>query len=630
VKLLGYYVVKGYANLSEAYLVGLQERLDDEGISVRKSVVLLFKEILLNQPTHPQYVALCQALLQKASHPKEEESIREIIRLTFQQIWFLPPSAAAVQTSQRLKASAVKLGSSDNLSNVESCGSLTLQFAAIGNADDSPAACSQRGDTTPTAAAGGGLTRSQSLPSVSTSAAASPVSLKIEAGVPNHPHHVSSRGRTSAESPQGQAVDLAAMPPPTLLRRTSSERVESAATTPIKNTTPRVPASAVSRASSADFSVNTTGGGARGGLKSLGSPKIALRDHIRATALQLVDLAAMDNASDWMVSLLRELLHGSSEGDDTAASVKQRRAGSFKYCEQIVACLVELLLCTEEQQPEIMQLLAQKKRDVKTQATNLIRTIALFCQAHPPFIARHLNTLLPYLKQDNAYTREQNAQITLNVTEILSHTALLDSSCFAFDLTAVVTDLKRCALNQSGKNIKAAINCLAILAANVTHDAAPLFQLADTCFRGIKAIASAIPDPSQLNAGHIGNLQRLLIVFGYICECARKCPATLQQLGKESSATLSPAMRRIISAGKPDREVAMKDISEIEALHPSILYGACYSAAIYALTVHVPAVQVRGAQALCGVFSGCPRLVSASPSDAGRFTQFLCLREGVL
>jgi hypothetical protein len=261
-----------------------------------------------------------------------------------------------------------------------------------------------------------------------------------------------------------------------------------------------------------------------------------------------------------------------------------------------------------------MQMLVLKKRDVKTQATNLIRTIALFCQAHPPFIARHLNTLLPYLKQDNAYTREQNAQITLNVTEILSHTALLDSSCFAFDLTAVVADLKRCALNQSGKNIKAAVNCLAILAANVTQDSSPLFQLAETCFRGIKSIASAIPNPSQLNAGHIGNLQRLLIVFGYICECARKCPAALLQLGKESSTSLSPAMRRIITAGKPDREVAMKDISEIETLHPSILYGACYSAAIYALTVQVPAVQVRGAQALCGVFSGCPRLVGTPPS----------------
>ena len=43
----------------------------DDGISVRKSVVNIFKEILLNQPSHPQYSVLCLLLLKQASSARE-------------------------------------------------------------------------------------------------------------------------------------------------------------------------------------------------------------------------------------------------------------------------------------------------------------------------------------------------------------------------------------------------------------------------------------------------------------------------------------------------------------------------------------------------------------------------------
>jgi hypothetical protein len=545
VKILGYYVVRGYANLSAEYLTGLQERLHDEGISVRKSVVLLFKEILLNQPDHPQYVALCQALLAKAAHPKEEESIKEIVRLIFQQIWFLPPSASAVQSGLRLRQSG------GNTSNAE----LFIGIDSNGVGSGSPRPGSTGAPL---------LCRTPSVPELTLSAAVTPQS-----------HH----GNT-ASVVAGTPSSTMSVPKPSLSRQSSTQKLQ--------------PPS--------------------GTASALTSPKIALREHVRSIALQLVDIAALDDTTaEWMVTLLRELLHGTSEGDDTAAALKQRRASSFKYCEQIVNALVELLLCTEEQQPEIVQQLRVKGRDVKGQAACIINTIALFCQAHPPFIARQLAVLLPYLKQDSSYSREQNALITLKVTEILSHAALLDTSHFAFDLSAVVSDLKRCALSQAGKNIKAAVHCLAVLAENVTHNAEPVYQLAETCFKGIKGIATAIPDATQLSAGHVGNLQRLLIVFGYICECVRKCPKALRDFSaRMDPSALSVSVRRLVTQPKADNTVALKDVSEVEALHPSILYGACYSAGVYALTVPVPAVQVRGAQALCGVFSGCPRLVSVA------------------
>ncbi len=43
---------RGYPDLSAEYLEGVQLRLYDEGISVRKSVVNIMKEILLTQPSH--------------------------------------------------------------------------------------------------------------------------------------------------------------------------------------------------------------------------------------------------------------------------------------------------------------------------------------------------------------------------------------------------------------------------------------------------------------------------------------------------------------------------------------------------------------------------------------------------
>lgn len=70
----------------------------DEGISVRKAVVNIVKEILLNQPSHEKYTVLCVSLLEKLADVREEDTVKDIIRTTFQQIWFTPPSLTAIMT----------------------------------------------------------------------------------------------------------------------------------------------------------------------------------------------------------------------------------------------------------------------------------------------------------------------------------------------------------------------------------------------------------------------------------------------------------------------------------------------------------------------------------------------------
>lgn len=78
VKLLGTYVSAptGHDRLGSLLLHALKPLLRDEGVSVRKSVVALFREVLQNQPAHRDYQELALALLQRLVDVKEEESVK--------------------------------------------------------------------------------------------------------------------------------------------------------------------------------------------------------------------------------------------------------------------------------------------------------------------------------------------------------------------------------------------------------------------------------------------------------------------------------------------------------------------------------------------------------------------------
>lgn len=630
VKLIGSFVVKGYKNLAAPYLEGLKAALHDEGISVRKSVVGLFKEILLHQADHPQYTELCLSLLEKASHPKEEESIKESIRTTFQQIWFSPPSSAVVQAQMQLQAQGVtRLKRHNSTGSVDSAGgygggtsglrsalssthSLSQSFSALNGNDG--AACGTPGSLSVPA-----LSRASSCYSVDS--ATDSVAGARENGTENWVSPLSQCSPRGAATSAGQvltfsspadgpltididATDAEGRPVVSMASRTPGHTPGGASVR-----TPNTANSAYSHASAASL-----------------TPKEALRDHIRATALQLVELAATDTHTDtvgrWMVSLLKEVLHGSSEGDEGSAQLAKRRHTSSLYCAKIIACLAEELIRVEEERGFLQQQAERGQcKEPSAQCTNIIRAVALFCTAHPPFISKHLSTLRPYLKQDTNYSKEQNAFIKLKVTQIVTATTSIDSSAFTFNLQELAHDLKTCALSLGADNVRAAAGCLALLAENVTKDAAPLFKLADQCFRSIRGIATAVPDSAQLHPGQLGNLQRCLLVLGYVCESARKCPGAMETFADSFNSTsmelrgLPAAARAVYLATDANQSIAKRDISAVELLHPSALQGACYAAAIYALTVPHPAVQKAGAQALCGVFAGCPRLMMLAQQE---------------
>lgn len=99
VKLVSNYIILGDQLLSDNYLMALKPLLSDEGISVRKSVINILKDVLLKFPCHKYYKEICWALLERVSYPKEEESIKEMLCQIFQTTWFLQPAATTVASS---------------------------------------------------------------------------------------------------------------------------------------------------------------------------------------------------------------------------------------------------------------------------------------------------------------------------------------------------------------------------------------------------------------------------------------------------------------------------------------------------------------------------------------------------
>lgn len=89
VKLIGHFISLGCA-LSNEYLNGLLLKMNDIGISVRKTVVLILRNLLALQPTHPLYSNICVRLLERGFDPAEEDNVKDIIVETFHVLWFTP------------------------------------------------------------------------------------------------------------------------------------------------------------------------------------------------------------------------------------------------------------------------------------------------------------------------------------------------------------------------------------------------------------------------------------------------------------------------------------------------------------------------------------------------------------
>ena len=85
--LVGDYVLQS-PHLAVAFHSPLLERLADKGISVRKRVVKIFRDILLSNPSYGGRAMAMHFMLKRADDRKEDDGVRDLIYETFHTLWF--------------------------------------------------------------------------------------------------------------------------------------------------------------------------------------------------------------------------------------------------------------------------------------------------------------------------------------------------------------------------------------------------------------------------------------------------------------------------------------------------------------------------------------------------------------
>ncbi|XP_060690050.1 nipped-B-like protein A isoform X3 [Hemiscyllium ocellatum] len=86
VELLGRFVLSR-PQLTEQYYDMLIERILDTGISVRKRVIKILRDICIEQPTFSKVTEMCVRMIRRVN---DEEGIKKLVNETFQKLWFTP------------------------------------------------------------------------------------------------------------------------------------------------------------------------------------------------------------------------------------------------------------------------------------------------------------------------------------------------------------------------------------------------------------------------------------------------------------------------------------------------------------------------------------------------------------
>lgn len=97
VELLGRFVLSR-PQLTEQYYEMLIERILDTGISVRKRVIKILRDICLEQPTFSKITEMCVRMIRRVN---DEEGIKKLVNETFQKLWFTPTPAHDKETMTR-------------------------------------------------------------------------------------------------------------------------------------------------------------------------------------------------------------------------------------------------------------------------------------------------------------------------------------------------------------------------------------------------------------------------------------------------------------------------------------------------------------------------------------------------
>jgi cohesin loading factor subunit SCC2 len=80
--------------LTAQYYDMLSERILDTGVSVRKRVIKILKDVCVLQPQFPKTSEICVKIMRRIS---DEEGIKQLVSSVFRELWFTMPPAGAAQ-----------------------------------------------------------------------------------------------------------------------------------------------------------------------------------------------------------------------------------------------------------------------------------------------------------------------------------------------------------------------------------------------------------------------------------------------------------------------------------------------------------------------------------------------------
>ena len=98
VDLVGKFILSR-TDLIDKYYKMLSTRIRDMGVSVRKRVIKIFKDVCMECPDYPKIPEICVMMIRRVN---DEEGIRKLVMEVFQNMWFTPVSERPTVDSQAL------------------------------------------------------------------------------------------------------------------------------------------------------------------------------------------------------------------------------------------------------------------------------------------------------------------------------------------------------------------------------------------------------------------------------------------------------------------------------------------------------------------------------------------------
>ncbi|CAB4014647.1 nipped-B B isoform X1, partial [Paramuricea clavata] len=105
VELVGRFILNK-PELTHQYYEMIMERILDTGVSVRKRVIKILKDICIAQPDFPKITEICVKMIRRIH---DADGIKELVTKVFQQMWFIPVEKSKMQQEDCLLKRATNI-----------------------------------------------------------------------------------------------------------------------------------------------------------------------------------------------------------------------------------------------------------------------------------------------------------------------------------------------------------------------------------------------------------------------------------------------------------------------------------------------------------------------------------------